>query len=182
MADTEQGGVVQGNRLAGEIGHGTLAGARLAATPRVEVSTSPYGRAYRVGYGLGVLEHGKVNFELGVDAQRSESPMCGTGSGHRGGGLVRGVGGAVLLLVLRRRRHRRARERRQFHPGHGQVPSDDVIDVTVAVGPDGTCACKVSRADGHRVFASPDVRAFEQMLASRLAEVSVPGRKAGGRS
>ena len=41
------------------------------------------------------------------------------------------------------------------------VPGDDVVDVTIAVGPDGTCACKV---------AAPDVRAFEQVLATRLAE------------
>ena len=50
------------------------------------------------------------------------------------------------------------------------VPGDDVIDVTLAVGPDGTCACKVSTAGGQRASAAPDVRAFEQVLAGRLAE------------
>ena len=29
----------------------------------------------RLGYGLGVLDQGSVNFKLGVDAQRRESPM-----------------------------------------------------------------------------------------------------------
>jgi hypothetical protein len=53
------------------------------------------------------------------------------------------------------------------------VPGDHVIDVTIAVGPDGTCACKVSTADGHLVSAAPDVREFERVLVSRLAEVGV---------
>ena len=56
------------------------------------------------------------------------------------------------------------------------VPGDDVIDVTIAVGPDGTCACKVSTAAGDRASAAPDVRRFEQVLASRLADVGVRGR------
>lgn len=51
------------------------------------------------------------------------------------------------------------------------VPGDDVVDVTIAVGPGGTCAWKVSTADGDRASAAPDVRAFEQVLARRLAEV-----------
>ena len=60
------------------------------------------------------------------------------------------------------------------------VPGDDVIDVTIAAGPDGTCAWKVSTADGHLASAAPDVRAFEQVLASRLADVGV--RNQGGAS
>ena len=58
------------------------------------------------------------------------------------------------------------------------VPGEDVIDVTLAVGPDGTCACKVSTAAGDSASAAPDVRAFEQVLASRLGEVGVRGRTA----
>ena len=38
--------------------------------------TTPYGRDYRLGCGLGLLERGKT-FDLGVDAQRRESPMDG---------------------------------------------------------------------------------------------------------
>ena len=44
------------------------------------LTTSEYGRDYRLGYGLGVLERGPVHFELGVDAQRRESPMHGEAS------------------------------------------------------------------------------------------------------
>ena len=57
-----------------------------------------------------------------------------------------------------------------------EVPGDDVIDVTLAVGPDGTCACKVSTADGHLASDAPDVRAFEKVLESRLAEAGVRGQ------
>ena len=38
-----------------------------------------------MGYGLGVLERGKVNFELGVDAERRESPtLDGADNGFLG--------------------------------------------------------------------------------------------------
>lgn len=54
------------------------------------------------------------------------------------------------------------------------VPGDDVIDVTIAVGPDGTCACKVSTAGGHLASAAPDPHVFEHVLASRMAEAGMP--------
>ena len=86
MAGMAHGGVAQGNRLDGEVGYGLPVGSRFVGTPRVGFSTSAYGRDYRVGYGLGVLEQRKVNFELGVDAQHRESPMLG---GTSTGGLGR---------------------------------------------------------------------------------------------
>ncbi len=69
-----------GGQVAAEVGYGLPVGARLVGTPRVGLTTSEYGRDYRVGYGLGVLDRGNVNFELGVDAQRRESPMHGGAS------------------------------------------------------------------------------------------------------
>ncbi|MCY4075402.1 MAG: fibronectin type III domain-containing protein [Acidobacteria bacterium] len=69
-----------GDRVDAEVGYGLPVGARFVGTPRVGLSTSQYGRDYRVGYGLGVLERAQVNFELGVDAQRRESPMHGEAS------------------------------------------------------------------------------------------------------
>ena len=54
--------------------------ARFVGTPRVGLRTSQYGRDYQVGYGLGVLDRGQVNFELGVEAQRRQSPMEGGAS------------------------------------------------------------------------------------------------------
>ena len=80
MAGMGQGGLASGNRLEGEVGYGLPVGGRFVGTPRVGFSASEHGRDYRVGYGLGVLEQGNVNFELGVDAQHRESPMEGGAS------------------------------------------------------------------------------------------------------
>ena len=80
MAGMAHGSFAQGNRLDGEVGYGLPVGSRLVGTPRVGFSTSEYGRDYRVGYGLGVLDRESLNFELGVDAQRQESPLLGGSS------------------------------------------------------------------------------------------------------
>ncbi len=69
-----------GERVDAEVGYGLPVGARFVGTPRLGLTTSQYGRDYRVGYGLRVLEQGRVNFELGVDAQRRESPTAGGAS------------------------------------------------------------------------------------------------------
>ena len=57
-----------------------------------------------------------------------------------------------------------------------EVPGDELVEVTIAVGPDGTCACQVSTARGQLASASPDTRALEQVLTSRLAELGVRGQ------
>ena len=44
-------------------------------TPRAGISTSEYGRDYRLGYGMQVLEQSKLNLELGIDAERRESAL-----------------------------------------------------------------------------------------------------------
>ena len=54
-----------GNRLDTEIGYGLPIGARFVGTPRAGVRTSEYGRDYRIGYGMEVLEQGKLNLQLG---------------------------------------------------------------------------------------------------------------------
>ena len=77
MGGLAHGGVAQGNRFDGEVGYGLPIGSRFVGTPRAGVRTSEYGRDYRIGYGLGVLDRASLNFELGVDAQRRESPMLG---------------------------------------------------------------------------------------------------------
>ena len=64
-----------GNRLDTEVGYGLLIGARFIGTPRVGLVTSEYGRDYRVGYGMQVLEQGRLNLELGIDAERRQSPV-----------------------------------------------------------------------------------------------------------
>ena len=37
--------------------------------------TSEYGRDYRIGYGMQVLEQRRLNLELDVDAERRETPI-----------------------------------------------------------------------------------------------------------
>ena len=50
-------------------------------TPRVGVRTSQYGRDYRFGYGMQVLEEGPPRLELGIEAERRVSPVFGFGQG-----------------------------------------------------------------------------------------------------
>ena len=64
-----------GQRLDTEVGYGLPIGSRFVGTPRAGVRTSEYGRDYRIGYGMQVLEQGKLNLELGIDAERRESPI-----------------------------------------------------------------------------------------------------------
>ena len=64
-----------GQRLDTEVGYGLPIGSRFVGTPRAAVRTSEYGRDYRIGYGMQVLEQGRLNLQLGVDAERRESPI-----------------------------------------------------------------------------------------------------------
>ena len=75
MAGLADGGFTSGNRLDTEIGYGLPVGSRFVGTPRVGVAATAYGRDYRMGYGLTLLERQTLNLELGVDARRRESPM-----------------------------------------------------------------------------------------------------------
>ena len=52
-------------------------GARLVGTPRVGYSASQYGRDYRIGYCLELLNSEDLRLDLGVDAQRRENPEMG---------------------------------------------------------------------------------------------------------
>ena len=90
MAGMAPGGVASGNRLDGEVGYGLPVGSRLVGTPRVGFSTSEHARDYRVGYGLGLLNRESLSFELGIDAQRRESPLlAGASNGAVGRATVR---------------------------------------------------------------------------------------------
>ena len=85
MAGMAPGGAAHGYRLNGEVGYGLPVGSRFVGTPRFGFSTSEHSRDYRVGYGLGVLDSGSLQVDVGVDALRSESPLAGGASnGVRG--------------------------------------------------------------------------------------------------
>ena len=66
-----------GKRLDTEVGYGLPLGGRFVGTPRAGVRTSEYGRDYRLGYGIEVIEQGRLNLQLGVDAERRVSPVFG---------------------------------------------------------------------------------------------------------
>ena len=65
-----------GGQVNAEVGYGLPVG-RFVGTPRVGFATSDYGRDYRLGYSLAAFGGEGVKFELGVDAQRRESPLMG---------------------------------------------------------------------------------------------------------
>ena len=64
-----------GQRLDTEVGYGLPIGSRFVGTPRAGVRTSEYGRDYRIGYGMQVLEQGRFELQLVIDAERRESPL-----------------------------------------------------------------------------------------------------------
>ena len=81
MAGLAHSGLAQSTRVEAEAGYGLPVGRRFVGTPRVGVSTSAYGRDYRLGYRLGMLNHREaLDVELGVDAQRREDPRQGGAS------------------------------------------------------------------------------------------------------
>ena len=81
-----------GRGLDTEVGYGLPMGARFVGTPRVGLRTSEFGRDYRLGYSIEVLEQGNVNLQLAVDAERRVSPISG----------LRPGGGAADQRVLSR--------------------------------------------------------------------------------
>ena len=82
-------GRASGNRLEAEFGYAQPVGHGLMGTPRFGVGASERGRDYRLGYSLAALEHGTRSFELGVDAQRRETPGSRGGTNHGVRGLIR---------------------------------------------------------------------------------------------
>ena len=79
MAGMAHGRFATGNRLDADLGYGLPVGSSLVG-PRVGFGTSEYGRDYRLGYSLAALGAEGAQLELGVDAQRRESPLLGGAS------------------------------------------------------------------------------------------------------
>ena len=85
-----------GNRLDTEVGYGLPVGRRFVGTPRVGVRNSEYGRDYRLGYGLEVLEQDSLRLQLGVEAERRVSPVFGLTESLGGSADQRVVGQASI--------------------------------------------------------------------------------------
>ena len=78
MAGMADGGPAAGGRLEAELGYGMPVGGRLVGVPSFGIGASGHGRDYRLGYGLTVAQGGAMHFDLGVYANRRESPSQGT--------------------------------------------------------------------------------------------------------
>ena len=78
MAGMADGGPAAVGRLEAELGYGMPVGGRWVGMPSFGIGTSGHGRDYRLGYGLTVAQDGAMHFELGIDANRRESPSQGT--------------------------------------------------------------------------------------------------------
>ena len=63
-----------GNRLDTVVGYGLPIGARFVGTPRVGLRTSEYGRDYRLGYSMNVLEATKLKLQIAMEAERRQIP------------------------------------------------------------------------------------------------------------
>ena len=54
-----------------------------------------------------------------------------------------------------------------------ELPGDNLVEVSITVGPEGTCACRVSAGGAHTAATAADARSFETVLTERLAQVGV---------
>ena len=52
-----------------------------------------------------------------------------------------------------------------------ELPGDGLAEASIAVGPDGKCACRTSSGGAHRASTAPDTRTFEHVLTKRLAKM-----------
>ena len=73
------GGRAAAGRVDAELAYGLPVGSRFVGTPRMGFGSSAYGRSYQFGYRLGALGTEEMDFELGVDGHRRESPMVDGG-------------------------------------------------------------------------------------------------------
>ena len=54
-----------------------------------------------------------------------------------------------------------------------QLLGDNPVEASIAVGPEGTCACRVSAGETHLASTAPDAQSFEAELTERLGEIGV---------
>ena len=70
--------------------------------------------------------------------------------------------------------------------GRGRLPitaklsGEELVEASIAVGPESTRACRITNSDTHLGSTAPDARSFEGVLRQRLAEVGVGGHSRAG--
>ena len=61
-----------------------------------------------------------------------------------------------------------------------ELPGGNLVAATITVGPDGTCACRITAGGVDVAATAPDVRSFEEVLRCRLLELGVRSQDAAG--
>ncbi len=59
----------------------------------------------------------------------------------------------------------------------GELARDKLVKASIAVGPEGTCACRLRNGDLQVAAAVPDPHLFEQALAEQLEELGIHGQE-----
>lgn len=88
-------------RVDGEVGYGLALGRGLVGTPTMGLSHSAYGRGYRIGYRIGLIEQGPVGLEVGVDAERHTGGGWREGPGDTGAGATAAGPGASAVVTTK---------------------------------------------------------------------------------
>ena len=57
-------------------------------------------------------------------------------------------------------------------------PGDGPVETSIAVKPEGSCACRMSAGDRHLASTAPDAHSFERILKSPPAAFGVYGQRA----
>ena len=141
-----------GERFDAEVGYGRPMGARFVRTPCVGLTMSPHGQDYRVGYGLGVLEQGKLV-----------------------GRAVRGLG--VLLVDPPRWDRMVATDVRKAGSAHvDELYGEGSRSRRSRGSRRRACGCLISVGDKHLASTVADARSFQQAPEKRLRDVGLPTR------
>lgn len=79
----------RGGQFAGEFAYGLPLSGRFVGTPRMGFSSSDFRREYRVGYGLGIIDNGKLKLDIAVDVLKGHSTYReGANHGARAQGRI----------------------------------------------------------------------------------------------
>ena len=59
---------------------------------------------------------------------------------------------------------------------NAELVGNDRVDTSIVVGPEGTCACKITVGDTHLASTASDARSFQKVLKNRRSAVGVRAR------
>lgn len=86
-----------GSRLDADLGYGLPVGARFVGKSTVGFGSSEYGRRYRTGYRVQILEKTKLQLELGIDPERMDRRAFAADGSPKAGGANKRVSGPASV-------------------------------------------------------------------------------------